>query len=249
MKKKYEKHYEQEITFLEKSIFVSLLIAVFTFVFGFTGGNGLSKSFYFSAFIFFGCFGFGCQLSISKFKSRYYEQHPEKYYGGNVYRVDLSSIKPEITVYNDRPRSSNIYRAQRQVVDTLLVQLTSSENYYREIITGYLVPISRVKYVESETKTVDYYYNFNSYLFVYRSWREDSYTGCFYGFCENSKKTVTSEEVEQYIQERKNGYKGFTSFEDYLNALYKQAEGYYKKAEQKAEISDDKKIQEILKTI
>lgn len=191
----------------------------------------------------------GCMTYVPCFISTYKKQHPEKYYGGNVFRVDLSSITSQINVYTDLSKAENIYNAKRQVVDTIMVQHTSSDNYYREIITGKLIPVSRARYTRSLGKILNTsYFNFTSYLFIYLSWYVLD-NGSFWEYANNSQKDVTYDEVEQYILERKNGYKGFSSFEKYLDNLYEQAECYYETSKQKNEISDKQKIQERLKKI
>lgn len=209
----------------------------------------------FSLYVTIFCISFGVMIFLQNFIPTYKEQHPERYYGGDVYQVNLASITPQITVYVDWPKERNIYKAKIEVIDTILVQHTSSNNYYREIITGKLIPVSEVAYKIAYSERVGElilgksYYNFTSPLFIYVFSGYSSRTGTFLEYRNNSHKCANLGEIEEYIQERKNGYKGFPSFEKYIDNLYEQANCYYETAKQKNEISDEKKIQEILKKL
>ena len=248
MKKKLNKrNYKPEIKLTLKAFAISLSISVIALFMEITAGNDLLSCLKGCLAVSIIPFGISAWILIYKFIERYFDQHPEKFYGGKVYRVNLSSITHDITVYNNRSKSSNISNAESQVIDTIMIQETSSNKYYREIITGDLIPISTVIYVIEgfEVVATNKLYS-NSCLYVYLSkecWRDN---GAFLGYCVDPRQDATSNEIEQYIQERAKGYKGFPSFESYLDHLYERAESYYNQAKQKGEISDEQKTKKIL---
>lgn len=245
----YSEYIKLTINRIALLFFIQVIIFLFLLS---TGRNILKISIFCSCLFLLSCV-FCIDLLIHDCSVEYHDSHPEKYYGGDVYRFNLMSIKPDITVYNDWTKAKNILESEKQVVDTVMVQFTCSDKYYREIITGKLIPVSKVGFTDDmfyfrRSRAVEYY-NLDPYMFIYEPYVIDSVTKKHLVHPKNSKHKVSPEELEQYIKERKNGYKGFDSYGEYLDSMYKQAEGYYEEAKGKNNISDEKKIQLMLENI
>ena len=73
-------------------------------------------------------------------------------FNNTVYKCDLLSVTPDIKVYTDKSMKSNVMNADTTVVTTLLVQKTFNPSYFKEIVTGRLIPIYRV--ITYDTNTV-----------------------------------------------------------------------------------------------
>lgn len=204
-------------------------------------------------------------IIIIKFCYRLYKyKHPEKYYGGKVYRAKLVSITPEIKVYNDLSREQNIINAEERDVTDILVQETSNKYYCREVITGKLIPVSYAKYMNYEG-----YYEFKNYEHCVFVRIDEIYfyiTGFFWRYGSHRLYDISAENLEKYIAERKGKYKAriyvgkydyeyeykykeFDSFKDYIDYILSQGEKFYKDSQAKGEISDDKKNEEILEEL
>lgn len=76
----------------------------------------------------------------------YRRKHPEKYYGGEVFLAKLDSVTPNINVDTDLSKAENIDKAEKECVEKILIQKTSNKNFYREIITGKLIPVRIITY-------------------------------------------------------------------------------------------------------
>ena len=73
-------------------------------------------------------------------------------FNNTVYKCELLSVTPDIKVYTDKSMKSNVMNADTTVVNTILVQKTFNPSYFKEIVTGRLIPIYRV--ITYDTNTV-----------------------------------------------------------------------------------------------
>ena len=172
-------------------------------------------------------------------------RHPEKHYGGPVYRVKLMSITDDIQIRPDLSHEQNLINAKREVVDEIIIQKTSSEDFYREIITGKLIPVATLRMKDN----CYFYDNFNNVIFVewiyiYSKKGEIVHTVI------NPLEKVSSAMLKEYIEERQNGdYKECPTFAHYLDWLFEGKNEEYDKALDKVEKSEEKKIAELLEKI
>lgn len=176
--KNYSKYKYIKLTIKRIALLFFIHVIIFLFLLS-TGGNILEISIFCSCLFLPSCI-LCISLSIDDYLVEDHDLHPEKYYGGDVYRFNLMSIKPDITVYNDWTKAKNILESEKQVVDTVMVQLTCSDKYYREIITGKLIPVSKVGFTDDmfyfgRSRAVEYY-NLDPYMFIYEPYVIDSIT-------------------------------------------------------------------------
>ncbi len=190
-------------------------------------------------------------LIIRSVYDRYKKKHPEKYYGGKVFLAELLSITPNINVCTDLSKEINIYNAEKESFGKILIQKTSNSEYYREIITGKLIPVfTKTSYIDLyKQKDEVVIYSGKSCVFVKR-YDRITYSDTLRFINTNFfLKDVSSNDVKKYIDERKAEYKGFATFKDYLDDVFAQGEKYYADSLAKGEISDGKKIEDILKNL
>lgn len=184
----------------------------------------------------------------------YISNHPEKFYGGEIYKAKLLSITPEIEVLNDLSKGRNIINAELKVVAEIAVQETSNNNYVREIVSGKLIPVSFVNTYHGHHSTS--YSNYDHCVFVKCKDLYYKLNGILGNPFDEFDKTIEShleeisaDDLEKYLEKCKGKYGDFKSFEEYLDYIFDNGESYYKDSESKGMISESKKKQMILQKI
>lgn len=192
------------------------------------------------------CLGAGLVLLIGLLviPAVYRKKHPEKYYTGPVYKVKLKSITPDISINTNLSREQNLINAKREDVAEVMVQRTSSENFYREIITGKLIPVATLRINGS----VYDYYNYNNFIIVEWIYLYDKHGNIETDISVPFVK-VSAEDLENYLYDRKEHFNGYSCFSKYLDSLFNNAESYYTKSLENVEENEDKKISDLLASI
>ena len=158
-----------------------------------------------------------------------------------VYKCELLSINEDINVESDRSRRHNIANANTAPVATVLVQKTMRDNYFKEILTGILIPVYRVeRYRDFDdspvviTEEVPKYGCFIKYTARTRYER----------YLDDDLVVATADEVEEYIR---NNRKEDMTYR--ITSYMKNAEMYYNSAKEKDKKSDDYRVRKLLKTL
>lgn len=205
-------------------------------------------------FLFAVIIGYPSYRIIKWFKSKF----PEKYYGGTVYSAKLISITEDIEVYIDLSREENIFNAKTQYVEKILVQETSNKYYYREILTGKLIPASFANkhIIDDDFFDPEYEYEYRSYKhcvfleFIDRYKNNNFWRIWKFQYRSKSPlEEISSTILEDYIATHTSEYKGFNSFGEYLDFIFARGEKFYKDSEAKGHLSDSKLIEDILKNL
>lgn len=159
----------------------------------------------------------------------------------NVYEVDLYSITENIRVNQDWSRYENILNANLQEVATIMVLPTRNPKYFREIVTGMLIPVLR-----ETTKTTLFCYKDHYYTVpktpAFIKIREVR----FHEYYNNNLICASAENVRQYVEKHINNV---DDFKMELSNIFETAEAYYENAKQKNDISDELIAKRLLKTI
>ena len=74
-----------------------------------------------------------------------------------VYKCELLSVKPDITVNQDRSKKKNMQLAETMPVKSILVTPTWDSRFMREIITGIKIPVYRIQVIKSCNSRGDVY--------------------------------------------------------------------------------------------
>ena len=111
-------------------------------------------------------------------------------FGKRIFKVNLLSVTPDIKVYKNFSKTKNITSAKKKVVTTVLVQRSLIPFYYREIITGKLIPSSKY-FVTDEFISHPVYIQKLKF------------------FDQNYEEVKDYNELTKYVEERQNGYKEF----------------------------------------
>ena len=163
-----------------------------------------------------------CILIIKSIINKYKLKHPEKYFGGPAYTVDLYSIDSNVKAYIDKPKSESIKKSQIIKIDELIVQKTYNSQYVREIVTGCIIPVSNL----------------------------NKPSHCVFVSFENGKdKKSSSDELERYIKSHSEQYYAYNSFKDYIISVMHKGDEHYSINLKKGEISEEAKIEKILKNL
>ncbi len=160
-----------------------------------------------------------------------------------VYECDLYSITPEIRVNQDWNRRKNISEADTKIVSKIMVQRTINPNFYKEIITGMLIPAYRTIFKSGAFHSWggDIYYRVpKEPVFIKFEERH------FYDNHWNSLVVAQAVDVKKYIEEHASNVE---KFKNELTNLFKTAEEYYEDAYLKNTYSNKKTVKSLIKTI
>lgn len=163
-----------------------------------------------------------CIFIIKSIINKYKLKHPEKYFGGTAYTVDLYSITSNVKAYIDKSKRESIKKSEITMINTLIVQKTYNSQYVREIVTGCIIPVSNI--------------NKPSHC-------------VFVSFEKAACKESSSDELERYIKSHSEQYNGYSSFKDYIISVMHKGEEYYNINLEKGEISEEAKRENILKNL
>lgn len=155
-----------------------------------------------------------------------------------VYKCDLYSITDDINVLDDLSKKENIANASKKVVDTIMVQATFSNKFYREIITGILIPVYRktMKY-GIDTPDVGKLICKIPGRPVFIEVNEKKFGDVIL----NSDLTAANfDEVKSYIEQHQD----VVAFKNHLNVIFQNADEYYENNR-----SDKYKIHILLKSM
>ena len=155
-----------------------------------------------------------------------------KVYRSDIYKACLYSITSSINVDLKASKSSNIVRNGVSVM-YILVRRTMSNKYFREVITGKLIPISYT----------------TAFSYELRNYRHCVYVPLFLqsNFVYKGIYKASDEDIDKYIDRIKFIYRDFKSFRIYLDNLFTEGKKYYKDSEAKAKVHRLEKRKELSK--
>lgn len=161
-----------------------------------------------------------------------------------VYKCNLLTITEDVIVNADESKKTNIANAKIQPAITLMVQKSLSGNYFKEIITGKIIPAYREIYYKEEVfpfkEKVRYSFPKKPYFIKYVQ-RNDSINNEY----TNDLKEPSLQEVKEYIKLHSDNKK----FANILDTIFNQAEEYYNESLAKNNLSDEKQIKNIVKSL
>lgn len=148
---------------------------------------------------------------------KYRQKHPEKYYGGTIFKVKLYSITDDVIVDKGKSMESNIVinnYDKLKYCGSFLVQKTSNKNYVREIVSGILLPVCEIyEHQMYPASPVFIPYNFSNIdMPMYK---------------ENVFEVVKNDEILEYISEKKGKIIDNKSFAEYLQNIIDTGNKYY----------------------
>lgn len=165
----------------------------------------------------------------------------------NVYEVDLCSLSPNIVVYNDWSKKQNIHeniKMERiQIVRKIIVQETIYRRYMKEIITGRYIPINKKQIFwqyeqpfprieEERLRKIEYPILANSLVFI----GVEEYFDVDKKFPSDNLHEVRGRQLEEYL---KKNTSSTSNFKTNLETIFKEAQDFYKVAEEKNCFYDD----------
>ena len=164
-------------------------------------------------------------------------------FNNTVYKCDLLTIRPDIKVYNDLSMRKNIMNAETDVVCTILVQKTFNVSYYKEILTGRLIPVYQVITHSTNTSSngkveLD---PPKSPCFIKRNMTIGEEGILLYDDLEKA----TIEELQDYSFSHIN----VERYKDYLFEVFGTGMKYYNDAKLKGEVTGENRIKRFLKAI
>lgn len=158
----------------------------------------------------------------------------------DIYECNLCSITPDIRVNHDRSKKSNIINAYKKDVMEIMVQRTHRRNFYREIITGILIPVYRMRSLGLGMASCSIPKPFLPYFIVIVEYKDS----LFERF--NNLTLAEDKDVKKYIEKHGSNPDGF---KNELYEIFQKAEGYYEQAYSKNEYSDKYQVKSFLKNM
>ena len=158
-----------------------------------------------------------------------------------VYKCVLLSIDESINVEADKSRRHNIANASVSPVATIMVKKAMLDNYFKEIITGTIIPAYRVErykdFEDSPLVVTEDVPKYGCYIKYNVDTRYERYLG-------DDLVLASADELESYINSNSREDLSYK-----LASLIYNAERYYQDALKKGKKSDEYRVKKLLKSL